>query len=135
MKELNKNQLLERIKVSKKIDYNQCINEEFKRKEYFDKLKLDEIRKRFRISSSMVEHVRGNFSSKYRGNSLACQACLKVNKEEKRMMDTTRDSQNHILYRCPAYDDLRLVHNVDTDIGIVQYFTAVIERRVEEGEV
>ena len=63
---LNKNQLLEKIKESKKIDYEQCVKEEYKRKEYFNELKLGDIRRRFRISSSMVEHVRGNYSKKYK---------------------------------------------------------------------
>ena len=135
MKNINKKQLLEDMKESKKIGDQQCVTEEYKRKDYFNELKLDEIRRRFRISSSMVEHVRGNFSNKYRGESLSCQSCLKRNKQANNCQNTPRDSQNHILNQCPSYDDLRLQYDTETDIGIVQFFKMVVERRIEEGEV
>ena len=132
---LNKSQLLDKIKESKKIDYEQCVKEEYKRKEYFNELKLGDIRRRFRISSSMVEHVRGNYSNKYKGDSLSCQSCLKRNKQANVCSNTPCDCQNHILNICPSYDDLRLQYDTGTDIGIIQFYEKVIERRLEEGEV
>ena len=135
---MNKTELLEKIRHSKKIDYEKCVTEEFKRKTYFHELKLDDVRRRFRIASSM-EHVRGNFSSKYKSDSLACQSCLKRNRATDEQTDsntiTPRESQNHILNQCPAYDDLHLQFDTETDLGIVQFFKSVTERRIEEGEV
>ena len=129
MANAEKTELLEKIRQSKKIDYEVCRNEEYKRKDYFDELKLDDIRRRFRISSSM-EHVRANFSSKYKSDSLACQSCLKRNNATNEQTDTDtnipRDCQNHILNQCPSYDDLRLQFDTETDIGIVNFFKAVM---------
>ena len=129
--ERNKNQLLEMIKTSKKINYQECIQEEFKRKPYFYNLKLDEIRTRYRISSQMVDTVRANYSNKYRRDSLECQSCRGTSTPEQMC---PRDSQSHILTKCPSYSDLRLKYDTQTDLGIVKFFTAVVERRTEEGE-
>ena len=107
--------------------------EEFKRKQYFSELKLDDIRKRFKISSFMLESVRANFSNKYRADSLECQYCLQTSKHPSPQR-IPYDCQNHILIECPAYSDLRLLYNTDSDLGIVQFYTEVVKRRLEEGE-
>ena len=129
--ERNKNQLLEMIKTSKKINYQECIQEEFKRKPYFYNLKLDEIRTRYRISSQMVDTVRANYSNKYRRDSLECQSCKGITTPDQ---ICPRDDQLHILIECPRYSDLRLKYDTQTDLGIVKFFTSVVERRTEEGE-
>ena len=115
------------------MSYEELSKEEFRRKPYFSELKLDDLRKRFKISSFMLESVRANFSNKYRADSLECQYCLQTSKHPS-PQGIPSDTQNHILIECPAYSDLRLLYNTDSDLGIVQFYTEVVKRRFEEGE-
>ena len=81
---------LQEIKGYKKISYEECSKEEFERKSYFRTLNLEQTRDRYRISSSMVKDIRGNFPSKYRGESLRCQSC-KNNSMSNRDLDETTE--------------------------------------------
>ena len=124
--------LLEQIKQYKKVSYEECSKEEFKRKPYFYTLNLNEIRYRFKIQSFMVESFKANFSSKFRGESLACQYCNKVNRQTDEGTYEPQDTQEHNLTECPAFRDLRSMYDTKTDRGLVQYFTAVVDRRKED---
>ena len=88
--DLCKAMLLQEIKGYKKISYEECSKEEFERKSYFRTLNLEQTRDRYRISSSMVKDIRGNFPSKYRGESLRCQSC-KNNSMSNRDLDETTE--------------------------------------------
>ena len=132
---LNKNQLLERIRESKKINFDECVNEEFKRKAYFTELKLRDVRLRFKASSSMLETFKCNFPSKYRKKSLACQHCRSTNLPTDKQTEQPRDSQFHALTACPQCDTICLQYDTSTDLGLVQFFRAVLEKRLEEEEI
>ena len=128
----NKEQLLQSMKEYKKVDFNQCVNEEFKRKDYFYDLNLDQTRTRFRISSQMLETVRSNFSNKYKYSSLGCQSCKGIINQNNDSHDEPIDSQSHLLTSCLAFSDLRDQFDTESDLGLVNFFTAVIKRRLEE---
>ena len=123
--------LLESMKSLKKISYEQCATEEFRRKPYFYTMTISQIRDRFRFSSLMVETVRYNFSNKYRTDSLECQSCKAMTPGSE---ETPRDTQSHLLTTCPAFSDLRTEYDTQSDLGLVQFFKAVIERRVGNEE-
>ena len=79
----------------------------------------------------MLEYFKANFPSKYQKKSLRCTDC-KEDKEDETETDEPKDTQQHNLTNCPAYQLLRLQHDLNTDIRIVNYFKAVIQRRTEE---
>ena len=127
-----RSELLEQIKHYKKVSFEECSKEEFKRKPYFYTLNLSEIRYRFKIQSNMIESFRANFSSKFRGESLACPYCNKTNRQTDKTRDEPRDSQEHNLTACPAFSDLRSMFDLETDQGIIQYFKSVVDKRTED---
>ena len=75
IKNLTKSQLLEEIRSYKKLNYEELSNEPFERKSYFSSLSLPKARMRFRVASSFVQTVHGNFSRKYRNKTLSCPGC------------------------------------------------------------
>ena len=121
--------LLNTIKSYKKISYEQYLKEDFKRKQYFFELDLNQIRDRFRISSGMID-VKANFPKKY-NYKLDCESCSELNKQTDTQTVTPTESQSHLIETCPAFDDLREEHDTETDIGLVNFFKAVMERRAE----
>ena len=100
-----KESLLQSMKSYKKISYDKCSMEEFERKSYFYEMNLNQIRDRFRISSSMVD-VRANFPNKYRHESLDCPSCRETNKQTDSQSVGPIHSQSHLLESCPAFSDL-----------------------------
>ena len=71
----NRNQLLEEVRGYKKLNYDELSTEPFERKTYFSQLSLQQARMRFRIASSHVQTVRGNFPRKYR-EQISCLSWL-----------------------------------------------------------
>ena len=45
-----------------------------------------------------------------------------------------RDSQRHALLRCPLYEDLLEIHDINTKEGLVEFFESVLSRRQEEDD-
>ena len=136
--DLGRDMLLEEISKSKKISYTECMTEKYERKPYFYTLNLEQAKDRLRISSAMVPTIKGNFSSKFRGESMKCESCKKSSPTNHEMDLTTEenyDSMNHCKYVCPAFDDLRNLYSLETDIGIVEFFRSVVKRRAEEEEI
>ena len=80
IKNLNKQELLEDSKKYKKVKYETLAKEDFKRKEYFNQMNLEQIRDRFRLTASMYGEFKGSFPSRYRrqGKSLKCEMCKYV---------------------------------------------------------
>ena len=83
----------------------------------------------------MLETVRGNFSNKYKLTSLSCQSCKGIVDQNNATNEEPIDSQSHLLTSCLAFSDLRNQFNTDSDLGLVKFFTAVIERRKEEEDM
>ena len=121
--------LLNNMKSSKKINFEHCSQEKFERKQYFYEMNVNQIRDRFRISSGMLD-IKANFPNKYR-YELGCPSCSDTNRGTDRETGTPIESQSHLLEACPAYSDLREQYDTETDLGIVNYFKAVMERRSE----
>ena len=108
IKAKNKEDLLKMVSNYKKLDYMQWKDEEFERKEFFQTLDLEGIRWMMRITSGMVNTIRGNFKQKYRriDQSITCQSCKEIrgkNEPDNNPIDT----QIHVLDECEAYSDLR----------------------------
>ena len=134
--ELNKAELLDDAKNYKKVDYESLAKEEFKRKDYFSQLNLEQVRERFRIQSLMFGEFKGSFPSKFcrQGISLKCEMCKHVLKSNTTLDDTSvenMETQKHFLEFCPLVTDIKAQYNTDTDLGIISFFTAVLERRSE----
>merc|ERR1711954_11585 len=134
--ELNKAELLDNAKSYKKVDYGSLAKEEFKRKDYFSQLNLEQVRERFRIQSLMFGGFKGSFPSKFRRQclSLKCEMCKHVLESNTTLDDTSvenMETQKHFLDFCPLVTDINAQYNTDTDLGIISFFTAVLERRSE----
>ena len=69
----------------------------------------------------MTSSVKMNFMSDpvYSNSLWTCEGCS----------GGFRDTQSHILI-CEGYSDLRCDKNLDSDKGLVDYFDAVIKRRM-----
>ena len=78
----------------------------------------------------MLKYFKAKFPSKYKNQSLRCKACTS-DKQTNEQTDQPRDTQDHNLTSCLAYYQLRQQYDLNTDIGIVNYFKAVIKQRVE----
>ena len=158
IKSLNRKQLLEEIRKYKKLNYEELSNAPYERKSYFSNLNLPKARMRFRVASSFVQTIRGNFSRKYQKKSLACPGCFNVeldspvptqpdmsasNQSQPSTSQVTgtsnqsrRDSQSHVLLVCPAYSDIRSSIELDPmdDEKLAEFFTQVVQRRIDNGE-
>ena len=133
---LCKLELLEESKPYKKLDHNTLATEQFEQKEYFKQLDIEQVRDRLRLRAQMFGDFRGSFPSKYRrqGLSLKCKLCDNNLNPTNNPNDTTEETietQNHYLELCPLVSDLKDMHDTGTDIGIIQFFRAVMHRRAE----
>ena len=79
-------------------------------------------------------NVRANFPNKYKHESLECHHCRQNNTQTDEQTANPLDSQSHLLESCPAYSDLRDQFDTETDLGIVHFFRAVMERRSKEND-
>ena len=138
-----RNELLSEIQGYKKLDYAELSVETFERKQYLSTLSLENARMRFRVSSSFVQSVRTHFSRKYRPISLACPECS--HPDARPTIGATesipgsinqsqpRDTMTHIL-KCEAYRDLRGdSFDPEDDKMLAEFFTKVVQRRIENG--
>ena len=123
---------------SKKIKSEDLENDNFARKPYFSKLDIESARYRFRISSSLVHTIRGNFSDKYRKRNepLTCPSCRNLNTNttsSNNSFELPTDSMSHVMI-CPAFRDMRENLDTDNDRDLVEYFKGVVERRIRNSE-
>ena len=137
MARLNREELLEDSKRYKKVSHDILSSEDLKRKPYFNELNIDQIRDRFRLQSQMYGEFKGSFPSYYRnrGISLKCDMCKYI-LESNTTLDITceenMETQRHYLEFCPRVKDIKSQYDTNTDIGLISFFTAVLERRSEE---
>ena len=80
----------------------------------------------------MLESFKANFPSKYQNESITCVECKAEYEEDETTTVKPKDTQLHNLTICPAYRELRLKYDLTSDIGIINYFKAVIARRTEK---
>ena len=74
---------------------------------------------RRRPDCSMVRSVKMNYPSDqhFRDNLWECQHCSYI------------DTQSHIILTCPAYEDLRVNKDLESDKDLVQFFKEVLDKR------
>ena len=96
-------------------------------------MNLESARMVFRVRSKLVQTVRKNFSRKYRSSSLKCQSCPGLN-DSQNNRTLPEDTQTHLINHCPAFSDLRVEHDLDSDKGLAEFFKEVVNRRIESGE-
>ena len=99
-------------------------------------MNLEQIRDRFRLTAQMYGEFKGSFPSKYRrqGKSLKCDMCkyiLDSNTSLDSTCNANMESQTHYLEICPLVSDLKEQHDTNTDLGLLQFFNAVLERRAD----
>ena len=85
----------------------------------------------------MVDTIRSHMPNKYKSRSLKCPSCAPnylSNPASSDHPDAPNDSVNHLISDCPAFSDLRIAHDLQTDQGLVNYFKAVTERRIQSGD-
>ena len=97
---------LEKLEVMKK--------ERFEQKDYLRSLSLEQARVLFRVRTRMVNCKLNQSSSRANKVSLwRCDECGFI------------DSQSHILH-CPAYQDLRMGKDLNSDLDVANYFKQVL---------
>ena len=87
----------------------------------------------------MFGEFKGSFPTKYRrkGLSLKCDLCKDIFNSSSNLDVTTEqtmESQEHYLEMCPAVSDLKEQYNTRTDLGLIGFFKAVLQRRAEKDE-
>ena len=116
----------------KRVDHNELEKEEFVRKDYFSNLSLDQVRDRFCLEAQMFGDFKGSFPSKFRrrGKSLKCELCKNILSTNTSLDDTSEENtenQQHFLKICPAVRDIKSQYDTNSDLGMIQFFTAVVE--------
>ena len=84
----------------------------------------------------MYGEFKGSFASKYRkqGVSLKCDMCKNVMSSNNTLDDTSEEnieSPRHYLEYCPLVSDLKVMYDTESDLGLVQFFRSVLQRRGE----
>ena len=120
-KKMNEDDLLQQMKNYKKLDLNELKQENCKLKDYMSSLNLHSARLRFKIRAKMTPTIQMNFKSDkaFKANNWICLGCDSSN----------LDTQAHVLI-CSGYTDLRDGKNLEIDKDLVDYFSAVIRRRM-----
>ena len=124
-------ELLIDIRNYKKLDFEELSLEKFERKPYFFKMSLEDIRLTFKIKSKVTPTVRKNFSGKYRKSSLLCPSCR--NSDVSSSIQT-EDTQEHIMFDCPAFSSLRENQDMSDDEQLKNFFKAVLDYRFNHNQ-
>ena len=130
-RKLNEDDLLDQMKNYKKLEYDELKHEHCEMKNYMVSLNLYNARLRFKIRSKMTPTIQMNFKNDpvYKANLWTCLGCAR---SKNTVVDLAcKDTQAHVL-ACEGYEDLREGKNLDDDKDLVEYFSAVIRRRMSE---
>ena len=84
----------------------------------------------------MFGDLKGSFPSKFcrQGTSLQCRLCVNNVNQSSNCDNTTEENmetQSHYLELCPLVSDLKEMYNIESDVGIIEFFRAVVQRRAE----
>jgi hypothetical protein len=128
IEEMNKIDILNQMKKSKKMKFEEYVTKDFKRQAYLTSLNLSDARMRFKINASMTPTVKMNFPSDedFASQLWSCSGC--GNSDLGYELAGSRDTQQHIMI-CPGYEELRENKNLEDDRDLVKYFSQVIKRR------
>ena len=130
----------------KKIDYASLCQDDFKLKSYFKTLNMRQASLNFKLISKTMPRVANNMrrDPKYRKIAWACVGCSVGSRGQPNSNTVTEqtdrdrqppilDTEEHIT-RCIAYADLAQNRDLNCTIGLVSFFQAVIDRRIEDEE-
>ena len=136
---------------------------EFGRKDYFNKLDLEGVRLRMKISSKVVPTIRSHFKRKYKEQSLRCQSCKHPSSLEEASQpdsnsnemdiiqtsesagqaekstsngieDSPLDSSSHLIHHCPTFRKNLRNKDLSKDEDLVLFFQEIIQHRIENKE-
>ena len=150
----NRTEVLDNIRGSKKINFEEASAAEYERKAYLSNLDLENGRMLFRVHCHLVPTIKKNFSSKYRrrGVPLTCPSCSKPSVSSSLPVNRSMTgsssplstpasppshSQSHLLSACEAVRDIRdecLPGPVGDDKSLAQFFKRVVARHLEMDE-
>ena len=96
LKKKNKDDLVSKASVYKKLDSGAMKEETFERKPYFAELRMDQARTKFKIQTKMIKNIKLNYKNDPRDMKALwkCSECSFL------------DRQDHILW-CESYKSLR----------------------------
>ena len=117
----NRQSLLEMAKNLKKADYFSLACEDFKIKDYFSELNLDNVRMKFRERSQCIKTCRSHASSDFE-NMKALYQCYHC---------SNQDVLSH-WWVCESYKHLRINKNKNSDADVCEFYRAVIKLRQSE---
>ena len=102
-------------------------------KKHMTNLNLYNARLRFKIRAHMTPSVQMNFKNDpvFKANLWTCSGCDRRGKD--RLTPPSQDTQAHIL-TCVGYADLRKDKDLNDDKDLVEYFSAVIMKRMNLSE-
>ena len=138
---INKTQVLEGIRDSKKLDFEKLSEEKYERKSYLSELDLESARILFRVHSRTVPTVMKNAPSKYRrmGIPLTCPSCSKPSSSASMNSSSSPTmplhSQSHLLTSCVAVKDIsdECMPGGWDDKTLAVFFRKVVSRHLEMG--
>ena len=117
------------LKIIKKLNYDELVEEKFERKSYFSEMNIENSKIMFKVKNKVFPPIRKNFPRKYRVNSLLCPSCRNLD-----LTSQKEDSQKHLITECPAFDDFRMNRDLkNNDLDIVEFFKDVMEYKIFNG--
>ena len=121
---VEKEDLLNKIKQYKKVNYEEKVLEEFGLKEYLRKMNLHKARMKFSLETEMTRTFKFNYMNDKENERLnwACDYCKKKKNQYK------PDSIKHAM-ECEEYENLREKYDLSCEDDTVNYFTKIVEAR------
>ena len=117
LEEKNRMMILQQTKSYKKLSFQQLSKEEYEIKPYIGNLPLNKIRTMIRLRAQVFKSATFNFQSDvlFSKENWLCECG--------RIMSQTHQKG------CIQYADLRLLHNLGEDSGLVDYFDTILRRQ------
>ena len=100
----------------KKINFKNCANEKFERRNYIKTLNISDARLKFKIQAKMTPTIQMNFQSdaEFTSNLWTCSGCKDMDNAIGDKVVGNRDTQQHVMV-CPGYAENRENKNLDDD--------------------
>ena len=104
-------------------------NEDCRRKPYISLKNLKDMRDIYAQRLYMLP-LGGNYKhdNRFASSNWSCLACGEEGGER------VSETQEHVATQCPGYYELRQEHDLETDVGLVNFYRAVMTARLEREE-
>jgi hypothetical protein len=134
--QMNKDAIIEQSLPYKKINFKNCADEKFERRDYIKTLNISDARLKFKIQAKMTPTIQMNFQSdaEFASNLWTCSGCKDMDNAIGDKVVGNRDTQQHVMV-CPGYAEYRENKNLDDDGHLVKYFQQVINQRLESDDI